>query len=110
MAPKKQYVPRVGSAVASDGTILSWSLTRSGVINIGTTSDRLTARLLKGDTEDDAERRVEARLQLLQLILRRSVRTRKGRGLTAQKKRNDAQNGNVRLRIVRAKANNRKGR
>ena len=54
-----------GTAVRPDGSTVVWSLTPSGMINIGTTSLRIKAKLLKGDTEADAQRRVEAKLAKL---------------------------------------------
>ena len=65
MAPKASkhvYTPATGTAVTADGTVWTWKLTPSGGIDIGTTTDRIKAKLLKDDTEVDAQRRVEEKL------------------------------------------------
>ena len=50
-------------ATLPDGTTVVWKLMPSGMIHIGErTSGRLTVKLLKGDTEADAQRRVEAKI------------------------------------------------
>ena len=65
MAPKASkhtFTPATGTAVTAEGTVWPWMLTPSGGINIGTSADRIKAKLLKDDTEADAQRRVEEKL------------------------------------------------
>ena len=52
----------MGTAILADGAVVTWTMNKDGIFHIGTTAERLTAKLLKKHTAADAQLVVEAKL------------------------------------------------